>query len=117
MIRTCARLSRHIPPLLPRVLDLSRKDEDRPIAEALDRLDTQPSALIPICIKRRVVSFVYGDRAGEPFGLDDLASLVGLLPHVSRAFERIIRTRKVMAVQTSRSLEPRPESSATDLTL
>jgi hypothetical protein len=90
--------------LLPRVLDLSRKEEDRLLAQAIARLDAQPSALIPVCIKRRVVSLVYGDRAGDPLQLEDLAQLVGLLPHVSRAFERIIRTRKALAVNTQRSV-------------
>jgi hypothetical protein len=90
--------------LLPRVVDLTRKDEDCVFAQAIERMDAQPSALIPVCIKRRVVSFVYGDRNGEPFQLDDLSPLVGLLPHVSSAFERIIRTRKVLAVQTHRAL-------------
>jgi hypothetical protein len=89
--------------LLPRVIDLSRKEEDRVFAQSIARLDAQPSALIPVCIKRRVVSLVYGDRTGEVFQLEDLASLVGLLPHVSRAFERIIRTRKAIAVHTHRS--------------
>jgi hypothetical protein len=89
--------------LLPRVIDLSRKEEDRLLAQSIARLDAQPSALIPVCIKRRVVSLVYGDRTGDVFALEDLASLVGLLPHVSRAFERIIRTRKAIAVHTHRS--------------
>jgi hypothetical protein len=90
--------------LLPRVLDLSRKEEDRMLAQAIARLDAQPSALIPVCIKRRVVSLVYGDRTGDALQLEDLAQLVGLLPHVSRAFERIIRTRKALAVNTQRSV-------------
>jgi hypothetical protein len=90
--------------LLPRVVDLTRKDEDCVFAQAIQRMDAQPSALIPVCIKRRVVSFVYGDRNGEPFQLADLSPLVGLLPHVSSAFERIIRTRKVLAVQTHRAM-------------
>jgi hypothetical protein len=90
--------------LLPRVVDLSRKEEDGIFAQAIGRSDTQPCALIPVCIRRRVVSFVYGDRNGEVFQLDDLSPLIGLLPHVSRAFERIIRTRKVLAVSTHRAL-------------
>jgi hypothetical protein len=98
--------------LLPRVVDLSRKEEDRAFAQAIDRLDLQPSALIPICIKRRVVSFVYGDRSGEPFALEDLSALVGLLPHVSRAFERIIRTRKALAVHTHRSVRAASDPNA-----
>jgi len=84
--------------LLPRVGDLSRKEEDHPLAEALRRVDAQPSALLPIAIQRRVVSVVYGDRGGEYFRQSDLQPLIELLPEVSRAFERIIRTRKVLGM-------------------
>lgn len=86
--------------LLPRVSDLGRKDEDRVLVLALKRLQQQPAALIPICIKRRMVSFIYGDRRGERFVLDELAELLVLLPHVSRAFERIIHTRKALGLTT-----------------
>ena len=95
--------------LLPRVSDLSRRDEDRVLALALKRVHAQPAALIPMCIKRRVVSFVYGDRGGERFTLDELSELQGLLPHVSRAFERIIRTRKALGLSSTRTPERRRE--------
>lgn len=93
--------------LLPRVADLSRKDEDRVLVLALKRLQQQPAALIPVCIKRRVVSFIYGDRGGERFALDELSELQGLLPHVSRAFERIIHTRKALGMSNGRTTSRR----------
>jgi Type II secretion system (T2SS), protein E, N-terminal domain len=84
--------------LQPRVSDLSRKAEDRPLAEALRRAGSQPSALLPICIQRRAVAIIYGDRGGEFFRQNDLGAMIELLPEVSRAFERIIRTRKVLGL-------------------
>ncbi len=91
--------------LQPRVEDLGRKSEDLPLADALRRTLCQPSALLPICIQRRVVAIIYGDRGGEYFRMQDLGPLVELLPEVSRAFERIIRTRKVLGLSTrARSL-------------
>ncbi|HKP57273.1 MAG TPA: hypothetical protein VJV78_11160, partial [Polyangiales bacterium] len=86
--------------LQPRVDDMSRKAEDQPLVEALRRMACQPSALLPVCIKRRVVAIIYGDRGGDYFQRSDLAQLVELLPEVSRAFERIIRTRKVLGLST-----------------
>ena len=82
--------------LLPRVMDFGRKEEDRALVSALKRLDAQPGALVPICIKRRVVAVLYGDRAGEPLHLDELTDLLTLMPHVTTAFERIIRARKAL---------------------
>ncbi len=88
--------------LAPRVVDLSRKPADQVFAQALDRMYDQPCALIPVCIRQRVVSVVYGDRRGEAFHLSELAELVELLPRVSQAFERIIRNRKTHAMQSRR---------------
>ncbi|HEX7478433.1 MAG TPA: hypothetical protein VF331_11545 [Polyangiales bacterium] len=91
--------------LLPRVVDLSLREADHALALALDRMYDQPCALIPVCIRQRVVSLVYGDRRGEAFSLSDLGALIELLPWVSQAFERIIRNRKTQAMQ-SRRLPP-----------
>jgi len=84
--------------LVPRVLDLGRKDDDRALVSAIKRLDAQPAALVPICIKRRVVAVLYGDRGGEPLHLDELTDLLTLMPHVTTAFERIIRARKALGL-------------------
>ncbi|HKU40601.1 MAG TPA: hypothetical protein VJR89_20715, partial [Polyangiales bacterium] len=86
--------------LQPRVDDMSRRAEDQPLVEALRRMASQPSALIPICVQRRVVAVIYGDRGGDYFQRSDLGQLIELLPEVSRAFERIIRTRKVLGLST-----------------
>jgi hypothetical protein len=84
--------------LLPRVMDLSKKDEDKPLVSSIRRMDAQPAALVPICIKRRVVAVLYGDRGGEPLHLDELGELLALMPHVTSAFERIIRARKALGL-------------------
>jgi hypothetical protein len=88
--------------LLPRVIDLSRKEEDHALLQALRRKHAQPGALFPICVKRRVVAIVYGDRSGDALQLDELSPLLGLLPHAARAFERIIRLRKALGSQSTR---------------
>ncbi len=93
-----------------RVVDLSRKDADQALALALGRMHEQPCALIPVCIRQRVVSLVYGDRAGQRFRVDDVAELIELLPSVSQAFERIIRNRKLFAMQSRRA--PKPSSAS-----
>jgi hypothetical protein len=86
--------------LLPRVTDLGRKDEDRALVSAIKRLECQPAALVPLCIKRRVVAVLYGDRAGESLHLDELTDLLTLMPHVTGAFERIIRARKALGLSS-----------------
>jgi hypothetical protein len=53
--------------LLPRVADLSRRPADRRLASVLGRLSAQPAAVVPICMRQRVVLFLYGDRSGEGF--------------------------------------------------
>jgi hypothetical protein len=88
--------------LLPRVADLSRRDEDRVLAQAVKRVSAQPSALVPVCIKRRVVSVLYGDRGGGPLTLDELGAVLALGTHVTRAFERIIHTRKALGLSSAR---------------
>jgi hypothetical protein len=82
--------------LLPRVMDFGRKEDDRALISAIKRLDAQPGALVPICVKRRVVAVLYGDRGGEPLHLDELTDLLTIMPHVTTAFERIIRARKAL---------------------
>lgn len=90
---------------LPRVVDLRRKEEDRALLSAIKRSDAQPSMLIPIGIKRRVVAALYGDRDGAPIAVSssELAELIELVPHVTGAFERIIRTRKALGLGAANS--------------
>jgi hypothetical protein len=89
--------------LVPRVVDLTRKDEDRTLGSTLKRLDAQPAALVPVCIKRRVVAVVYGDRGGDPLHQDELTELLSLMPAVTTAFERIIRARKAAGLSVAPS--------------
>lgn len=94
-----------------RVVDLTRQDADRSLALALGRGHMQPCALVPVCIKQRMVALVYGDRAGERLREDELAELVSVLPNVSQAFERIIRERKLFAMQARQVVARRKSTS------
>ncbi|MDH5674463.1 MAG: hypothetical protein OEZ06_20215 [Myxococcales bacterium] len=91
---------------LARVFDLSRRAEDRAVVASLGRAAAQPAALIPVSIRRRIVALLYGDREGQDFHIDELADLIELLPEVSRAFERIIRNRKLLATGSSAARRP-----------
>ncbi len=92
--------------LLPRVTDLTRRKEDRDFLSAFGRSGIRPVALLPICIRQRVVLLLYGDRAGEHFTLDDLTDVITLLQPVGRAFERMIHISKVLTSRLRRSSDP-----------
>jgi len=100
--------------LLPRVTDLTRRKEDREFLSAFGRAGMRPVALLPICIRQRVVLLLYGDRAGEHFTLDDLSDVITLLPPISRAFERLIHINKVMTSQLQRQSIPIEASDSPD---
>jgi hypothetical protein len=100
-----------------RVLDLTAAPADRALADALDRAQAQPCAVIPIAIRQRIVAVLYGDRGGEALVVDELSDLLRTLPAVSTAFERIIQLHKLQAVAARdesakgpeiRRAEPRP---------
>ncbi|MBN1656137.1 MAG: hypothetical protein JXA30_20380 [Deltaproteobacteria bacterium] len=98
--------------LLPRVTDLTRRKEDREFLTAFGRSGIRPIALLPICIRQRVVLLLYGDRAGEHFTLDDLSDVITLLQPVGRAFERLIHVSKALTSrlrQNARPSEPSPQ--------
>lgn len=86
-----------------RIVDLSQTPVDLPLIEALGRVRDQPSALLPIAIRRRIVAVLYGDRSGEPMTINELWELLHTLPAVSAAFERIIKLHKLQAVQARRA--------------
>jgi hypothetical protein len=97
----------------PRVLNLRGSAADRPLVDAIDRAQAQPCAIIPVAIRQRLVSLLYGDRNGDPIALSDLSDLVAILPAVAGAFERIIHERKLQAVEASRRSKP-PSSPGDD---
>ncbi|MFI5307618.1 MAG: hypothetical protein ACHQ53_09715, partial [Polyangiales bacterium] len=81
----------------PKVLDLRADASGRALAEAIGRTDAQPCVVMPIMLRERIVSLLYGDRGGEPLGLSDLADVLMTLPAVSSAFQRIIHERRLAA--------------------
>jgi hypothetical protein len=78
----------------PRVVRLEPNSPAGVLAAAIGRGHAQPCALVPVVIRQRVVSLLYGDRGGEPIALAELSDLLEILPAVSNAFERIIQERK-----------------------
>ncbi|MFO0692365.1 MAG: hypothetical protein U0230_02305 [Polyangiales bacterium] len=77
-----------------RVSTLDATDSDRELAEALRRQKCQPSVVLPVVIRQRVVVLVYGDRGGKDFGLADLPDVLAFLPRVSEALQRLILQKK-----------------------
>jgi hypothetical protein len=80
--------------LVPRISQLDESDADRRFARDLERAELQPCILLPVTIRQRVVVLFYGDRGGEDFGLSDVPELLGFLPRVSEALQRLILQRK-----------------------
>lgn len=78
----------------PKAGVLDATEADRDLAQRLDRTAKQPSVLIPVAIRQRLVLLVYGDRGGQPLGLSDLGELLSFLPRVSDALQRLILNRK-----------------------
>ena len=79
----------------PAVVDLSKTEPDRVVAGELGRTDAQPSLIVPVAIRGRVVILFYGDRAGEPFGVSDVPELLAFLPRVADAFQKLILKKKL----------------------
>lgn len=77
-----------------RVSALDVTEGDVALRDALGRARHQPSVVVPVVIRQRVVVMIYGDRAGRDFGLADLPELLSFLPKVSEALQRIILQRK-----------------------
>lgn len=77
-----------------RIASLAGSERDQTIAARLKRPASVPCAVLPLTIRRRVVLVLYGDRNGVPLTLDELPELLGVMPRVSEAFERLILRRK-----------------------
>lgn len=80
--------------LVSAVGKLERSEVDERIRDALGRTRAQPSVLAPVMIRQRVVLFLYGDRGGEAFGLEDVPELVAFTPKLGEAFQQLILRRK-----------------------
>jgi|GEM_PF-1330449 len=77
-----------------RIASLDGTERDRALASRMRRTATAPCAVLPLTIRRRVVLILHGDRSGDALALDDLPELLGVMPRVSEAFERLILRRK-----------------------
>ena len=77
-----------------RVSALDVTDADIELRDGLGRTRHQPSTIVPIVIRQRVVVMIYGDRGGRDFGLADLPELLSFVPKVSEALSRIILQKK-----------------------
>jgi hypothetical protein len=78
----------------PKVTRFDSGKVDATVVAELGRSDAQPSLLLPITIRQRVVLMLYGDRGGEELGFGDVPDLLALASQVGGAFERLIVQRK-----------------------
>lgn len=98
----------------PKAGVLDGTEADRDLAARLGRTTKQPSVLLPIAIRQRLVMVVYGDRGGRSLGVGDVAELLAFLPRVSEALQRLILKRKrgsdgkVARIEGSGSSQPAP---------
>lgn len=96
---------------LPRVLDLLRDCPGDSLPALIDRMASQPCAILPIALSKRVVIAIYVDRAGKPIADAEAELLASPLSAAGHALERILHDRKTGALEARRSLSP---SSAPD---
>ncbi len=76
------------------VRDLGSSELDALVAKDLRREEAQPAIVVPVTIRGRTVLLMYGDRAGERFDPSDVPELLGFVPRVSEAFEKLILKKK-----------------------
>lgn len=88
---------------------LDSTEADRDLVQRLDRTAKQPSVIVPVAIRQRLVLLIYGDRGGKALGIGDLGDLMSFLPRVSDALQRLILQRKR---GSGRSGQPGPASWA-----
>ena len=83
---------RHTPsPLSTRRL---AESDQAAVAQAVDRTEPVPGLLLPVLLRGRVVVILYGDRAGEKFGVQDVPELLAFVPRVAESLEKLILKRK-----------------------
>jgi len=86
-----------------RVLDLLRDCPGDSLPALIDRMASQPCAVLPISFSKRVVIAVYADRAGKPIDESDIEALAPALSAAGQALERILHDRKVGALEARKS--------------
>ena len=77
------------------IADLDQNAVDEELAREFERNARSPSACIPICIRDRIVCFVWGDRNGQKISEKDLSELIAFRGPVTRGLEEVIRRRKI----------------------
>ena len=88
-----------------RVLDLLRDCPGDSLPALIDRMASQPCAILPIALSKRVVITVYVDRAGRPIAEAEIADLNFALHAAGQALERILHDRRVGALEARRTLD------------
>ncbi|QQR91607.1 MAG: hypothetical protein IPJ88_07765 [Myxococcales bacterium] len=96
------------------VANLNAAESDRLVAEALGRSHAQPSLIVPVTVRGRVVLLLCGDRGGHDFEVDSFSKLIAFAAHVGNALEMLILRSKLQSQnnselpsQTKKSVEPR----------
>jgi hypothetical protein len=87
-----------------RVLDLLRDCPGDSLPALIDRMSSQPCAVLPISFSKRVVIAVYADRAGKPIDENEIDALAPALAAAGQALERILHDRKVGALEARKSI-------------
>ena len=113
--------------LSPLVAPLDRTEIDRALARDLDQSSGSVAVVVPVAIRNRVVLLVLGIRANEVFTVSDVPELVGFVPRVVDALERVILRKKrsfsssersaqlkAAAQDARRSVAPQPRSRSYD---
>jgi hypothetical protein len=89
-----------------RVLDLLRDCPGDSLPALIDRMASQPCAVLPVALSKRVVIAIYADRAGKPVEDSELEALAPAMAAAGQALERILHDRKIGALEARRSLLP-----------
>lgn len=89
-----------------RVLDLLRDCPGDSLPALIDRMASQPCAVLPVSLSKRVVIAIYADRAGKPVEESELEALAPAMATAGQALERILHDRKIGALEARKSLVP-----------
>lgn len=80
--------------LAPLVAPLDRNEIDRALARDLEQAPRAVAVVVPVAIRKRPVLMILGIRTNESFTVADVPELVGFVPRVVDALERIILRKK-----------------------
>lgn len=71
-----------------------RSPLDARILRVLGRQHVREMAVLPVCLRGRVLNLVYADNGSEPLGDASFAALGAVCARLASAYERLILTRK-----------------------